>query len=256
MPTPRLSLIIPYRDREEQLRQFSDHVLKFFSHDKLDRKIPFSVTVVEQEEGLPFNIGAIRNIGFDLTREYDYHCFHDVDFLPIWTDHRYPTSPTRLLWYGAEVRPLEPGGSIGAFHKKDTYFSGVVMFNREDFETVNGYSNSYWGWGSEDDDMRTRCQLEKLKISQRDGFYQSLQHTSEGYTPSGDLNKTGLKNNALREQKFYDMKDKRADKKDGLSSLHYKVLDTFERTNIDKEKRPLNLIQWRHVKVRLFEENA
>ncbi len=253
MPPKKLSLIIPYRDRQDQLRAYSDHILKYFTHDKIDRDIPIAVTVVEQEEGLPFNIGAIRNVGFDLTREFDYHCFHDVDFLPIWTDHRYPAGPTRLLWFGAEVRPLEPGSKIGAFHKRDTYFSGVVMFNREDFECVNGYSNEYWGWGSEDDDMRTRCQLEHLKIQHRDGYYQSLQHKSEGYTSDGALNEIGLQNNVKREEKFHAMKNDGTYKTEGLSSLRYEVLDMFERTKIDADKRPPNLISWKHVKVRLFQ---
>lgn len=255
VPPKKLSLIIPYRNREDQLRTYSNHILKYFMHDKIDRHIPLCITVVEQEEGLPFNIGAVRNVGFDLTREFDYHCFHDVDFLPIWTDHRYPTAPSRLLWFGAEVRPLEPGSDIGAFHKRDTYFSGVVMFNREDFERVNGYSNDYWGWGSEDDDMRTRCQLERLKIEHRDGYYQSLQHKSEGYDSTGGLNEVGTQNNARREEKFHAMKEKAAYKQEGLSSLRYEVLESFERNKIAKDKRPPNLISWRHVKVRLIQDD-
>ncbi len=256
MPPKKLSIIVPYRDRQVHLRRFSKHILKYFTHDKLDRDIPFAVTVVEQEEGLPFNIGAVRNVGFDLSRDFDYHCFHDVDFLPIWTDHRYATAPTRLLWFGAEVRPIEPGGDIGAFHVRETYFSGVIMFNRQDFETVNGYSNDFWGWGSEDDDMRTRCQLEDLKIECRDGYYQSLEHKSEGYDGDGSLNEIGQHNSGLRVKKFNAMKDEGAPKTDGLSSLKYEVLETFERDSIASGERPPNLISWRHIKVRLFREDV
>ena len=39
----------------------------------------------------------------------------------------------------------------------DTYFGGVTLFPKEDFELINGYSNQYWGWGFEDDDLFWRC---------------------------------------------------------------------------------------------------
>ena len=35
-------------------------------------------------------------------------------------------------------------------------FGGAVLFKPYEFEQVNGFSNLYYGWGGEDDDMSGR----------------------------------------------------------------------------------------------------
>jgi len=47
----------------------------------------------------------------------------------------------------------------------DSIFGGVSAMMVEHFMQVNGFSNMFWGWGGEDDDMFNRLQEKKLYIS-------------------------------------------------------------------------------------------
>ena len=35
-------------------------------------------------------------------------------------------------------------------------FGGAASFSREHFKLINGFSNKFWGWGGEDDDLYKR----------------------------------------------------------------------------------------------------
>lgn len=36
------------------------------------------------------------------------------------------------------------------------YIGGAVAFSAEDFRKINGFPNTFWGWGGEDDEMYKR----------------------------------------------------------------------------------------------------
>ena len=171
----RLAIVVPYRDRPDHLARFLPHIAAYIERDKLDCAIRYTVHIVEQLGAATFNRGAVKNAGFLLARaSADYVCFHDVDYLPLWADYSFVRQPARLIWHGLDPEP-----------DRAAFLGGVIAFNLADFERVNGYSNDYWEWGYEDDDLRERCRREGLEIDFRDGTFSALPHAHHGLAADG-----------------------------------------------------------------------
>jgi predicted glycosyltransferase involved in capsule biosynthesis len=72
--------------------------------------------------------------------------------IPTNVDYSYSDVPlhmaTNFLYFNEDEKPKETF---------EEYFGGVTMFPSSIFEAINGYSNEYWGWGYEDDDLLFRC---------------------------------------------------------------------------------------------------
>jgi hypothetical protein len=142
----KLAVIVPYRNREEHLILFKEHI-----SDYLNKKdIQFELIIVEQSDDKPFNRGKLLNIGFLEAEKLgcNYVVFHDVDMLPIDADYSYSEIPIHLA---------------GNKTTSETYFGGVTIFPIEEFKKINGYPNNYWGWGFEDDELLKRCQITDIK---------------------------------------------------------------------------------------------
>jgi len=180
----RLNIVVPYRDREAHLNAFVPLVRAYFARDKVDKDIPYRVLIIEQEKGLPFNRGALKNIGFVIGRDQsDYTCFHDIDYLPVWADYSWSDRPTAIVWHGAETRPWSlkyPQRRTG--NKLEDFFGAVVLTPNALFQQVNGYANTYWGWGWEDTDIKRRYQSAGITVTRRKGSFQALDHDHDGYT--------------------------------------------------------------------------
>lgn len=144
----KLGVIVPYRDRSKHLTKFTRALKKHLTSQGID----YELIVVEQADKRPFNRGKLLNIGFNKAVDLgcDYVALHDVDMIPIDVDYSKVDRPTHLatnfISHHGEKRVIFDG-----------YFGGVTIFPVEDFLKLNGYSNNYWGWGYEDDDLLYRC---------------------------------------------------------------------------------------------------
>lgn len=208
----RLAIVVPYRDREEHLGPFLTRIVNYFQRDKLDRHIRVSIHVVEQAGDAPFNTGALRNCGFKLARECsDYTCFHDVDYLPIWADYSWTPMPARLIWHGLRMA-----------ENYDRFFGAVVLFGNGTFERVNGYPNSYWGWGCEDAELALRCTSLFGDFIRRDGTYLPLQHRHRGFATPGQLTPEARRTHEHYERRKPQLMEWM--QKDGIANLEFKLL--------------------------------
>ena len=81
--------------------------------------------------------------------KYDCMVFHDIDMIAV---------DERLSYDCDEVRPVHLASKRWSIrHGKEVplkqSFGAVSSLTPRHFLDVNGYSNKYWGWGAEDDDL-------------------------------------------------------------------------------------------------------
>ncbi|KAL0811542.1 hypothetical protein ABMA28_009928 [Loxostege sticticalis] len=150
----KLALIVPFRDRFEELLEFVPHMYGFLNR----QRIPFHIFVLQQKDSNRFNRASLINVGFLFARnDYDYIAMHDVDLLPMNNalKYDYPANgPVHIS--SPQTHPK---------YHYDTFIGGILLINREHFELVNGMSNNYWGWGLEDDEFYVRLKDAGLKVT-------------------------------------------------------------------------------------------
>jgi len=198
----RLAIIVPYRNREEHLSQFIPHMEIFLGSGEID----FEIFIIEQDNEKPFNRAKLLNVGFDLSKDFDYFAFHDVDMIPIDSDYSYVDGPTHLA---SEVEQFSWSLPY------DGYFGGVTLFDKESFLKINGYSNEYWGWGAEDDDVLHRCVLMEVDTFRKQCKYKSLSHDR-------NIDRNLYHQNVMRLKNFQNANTSISQiLKDGLTNLKY-----------------------------------
>jgi hypothetical protein len=145
----KLGIIVPYRNRYKQLVLFKRKITEYMTN----RGIDYELIVVEQDDAKLFNRGMLLNIGFEesLKLECNYVVFHDIDMLPLKVDYTHSNVPVHLA---TDFLIEDKNFKRDIF---DQYFGGVTIFPSDVFKLINGYSNEYWGWGFEDDDLFKRC---------------------------------------------------------------------------------------------------
>ena len=152
VPTKDTVIIVPFRDagdqdRTKQLEQFIEHYNTM------------NILIVEQSaDGMKFNRGMLLNIGYDyLARhlpEVTTFVIHDVDIL----------LPEDIVdrYYGEDGKDMVHLGRLIQDDKyssrkdQDQFLGRVLRISKTKYKQLNGFPNTFYGWGGEDDAFARR----------------------------------------------------------------------------------------------------
>lgn len=123
-------IVVPYRDREEHLEKFLKAAPKYFN----TQNITYDILICELDSEGDWNAGLCCNslINFVKDKQYEYIYIHHVDIYPIEGDISFPNQNEYYF-------------NIGDY--------GSCIVSYKNFIKAGGYSNLFWGWGGEDNDL-------------------------------------------------------------------------------------------------------
>lgn len=182
----------------------------------------FDIFLIEQSiDSQKFNIGKLKNIGFDIANKnnYDFFIFTDIDILP---------DENLAPYYFKPIKGITLFGTRGSRYKGECLSGSAIGIDKESFLKINGYPNSFWGWGGEDDNFLMRCNYHKIKIFiPKKGNIIDIEYDKAGKNISSDKKLIMLKDNNLKEDYKYEklLLSVNVWRTDGFNNLNYKILN-------------------------------
>lgn len=202
-----VAILIPHRNRERHLLYLLHHLHPFLQRQQLH----YAIYVIQQAGDATFNRAKLLNVGYlEALKDYSWECFifHDVDLVPE-NDHN-------LYVCDKQPKHLVVGRNATGYKLRyKGYFGGVTAMTKEQFLKVNGFSNIYWGWGGEDDDLRIRVELQKMKIVRPPAQVARYTMVFHKRDSGNEINKDRMRLLG---------RTPRVWRKDGLNSCSYKTL--------------------------------
>jgi hypothetical protein len=222
----RLAVVLAFRDvgveRWPHAALAIPYLHRYFRLLKLSYTIVLSEQVVNDKL---FNRGMAFNVAFDqLKDQCDYIAFFDIDSFPAF----YLSKSGQLSFvdvrYPRDDVPIHLGSEVQKFAWQlpyETFMGVATLFLRESYQAINGFSNNYYGWGTEDDDLWRRTNLvfgAPKRPAPNTGLFVSQPHKSAD-RPCDRLNRN---HNNEWGQHFSTGQHNFTD--DGLAQLNYSVL--------------------------------
>lgn len=252
---PNVAILIPFRDRWMHLKYELAHLHPILQRQKLN----YQIFVIEQDGRDTFNKGRLFNSGFmivDALKKFDCIIFQDVDLLLEDDRTRYDCEiklpeiyrnlkfenrnrinanivkhlSTYVNSFNYKMqkysRPnIKDGLRLKNILKFDVHFQemslygGVTAMTPYQYKFINGYSNQYWGWGCEDEDLSFRLNNANFVIEESDeetGRFTMIQHKRD----RGNFDNFG---------RFYKLMDAvQRQYHDGISNIQFKIKEIDE----------------------------
>lgn len=144
-----LLIVTPYRDRPEHLSEFLKNSPTYFDN----QNISYDILLTELDQIGDWNAGLCVNSLVHFLkegREYEWLYVHHVDVWPVEGEWGFPEYNTVI-------------------HNLGDY--GSCLLKLEHFFDVNGYCNSFWGWGGEDNELYDKLRSKNYKVVSADNNY-------------------------------------------------------------------------------------
>ena len=217
-----LSVVVPYRDRFDELSTFVPHMSRFLRL----KSIPFRIYVLNQVDEWRFNRASLINVGYLFSQqqqqndtECNYIAMHDVDLLPL-NDQLDYSYPNETGVYHVSAPGLHPEYSYSKF------IGGVLIVSRDVYRRVNGMSNRYWGWGREDDEFFLRLTRANVSVTRPDT--QRFLRTGRQFTFRHEHRETRRARDRKRFVKQRQQALSSLDTHSGLDNVQYRIRRSYQ----------------------------
>jgi hypothetical protein len=199
----------------------------------------YKIYIIEQDkDGKPFNIGKLKNIGFEIASKedkYDHIIFSDIDIIPDYDLMNY-------LFLKPKDEPISLAYRGTRYTGHELFLGTLISFSSKAFKKINGYPNNFWGWGGEDVALSIRLNANNINtvLYPEKGSIIDFEE-KDNKTINVIYNK--LKNIEKEELKYEKLhNDISTWKKNGLNSLYYDILNT-ENINENTVQIKVNLLK-------------